>query len=314
VEPVAAGGARLLLVADPGYGAQTETAFADWAPARTDYRRWADDNDVALGPAPLGPRRPPARRPWLDLHLPRTDWPWFRAARRDTLDADEFALADRLYLQVVHAVRSGVLALADGDDVDHDAVRDAVLRVLVPLLDDLRSRAQGIVALRAAQAALVPAGILLRAEIEPFLQTLADSSHRPPALAPEQWRSLRTYRDPWRPVAAALQLSGMTQTCAYALTSWRRHRRAGTTRPGPARHRDPPRRMGVRHGAVPPARAADGDPLFDMGASAMAYARRALRNDLGIAIGSEERSALDESLTDTWLRTVRRSLAVSDIR
>lgn len=319
-EPVAAGGARLLLVADPGYGQQTAQAFAGWAPARIGYREWADANHVALQPIARAQEAHSDRdrSPWLDIDIPRTDWPWFRAACRDTLTAPEFALVDELYLRSLRAVRKNVTVpeARRADSPGHDRVREAVLDALVPLVSEVQSRAQGTVALRAAQAALIPAGLLPRAELEPFLQSLADS-HRPPTLSPERWRSMRAYRDPWRPLFGTLLLSGLSYDSIYALAVGdvlAAKARDDGTLAGVEVHPDGWEYVVAQYYVRRAEGANNRDPLLDMGTSALGFARRALRNDLSIALGAEERSHLGETLHDTWLRVMRRRLTVTDIR
>jgi hypothetical protein len=321
MEPCVAGGARLLLVADSGYGLQTGQVFQAWGPDRVDYRAWAAEHQVVLQAVPLAERGPASEPedPWQSMTLPRTDWPWFRATCRDTLAPDEFALVDALYLKVVRAMRAVDLWLpptGQSRKLDTDRMREPILAALVDVADGILSPNPGLVVLRAAQAALVPRGILIRAEAEPFLATLSETS-RPPVLTAAQWRSLRAYRDPWRPAAAALLINGLSAATIHEL-SCREVFDARTRRDRTLRGSEFPSEAWeyvVAQLLVRQEEGASGnDPYFDMGASALSYARRALRNDFAISPGGYEKSNLNETLHETWLRTVRRRIQVSDIR
>jgi hypothetical protein len=315
----------VLLVADHGYGMQTAQAFAGWAPAPVEYQEWAEIARTCLAPMPLR-RDIPAQTgnqpatAWETLTLPRTDWPWFRAACRDALTPREFRIVDDLYVQVVEALREAVpphmTDMGSRLDFDSDRLREVVLSTLVPFLESATTRQKGAVVLRATQAALIPCGLLVRAELDPFLQTLADT-HRPPSLTAEQWQAMRAYRDPWRPMACALQFAGMPQHNVYSLTMEEmrtcrtrgdRTMRGVTVAPEAWEYVLAHYLLRITEGAR------DLDPLLGMTGSALSYARRHIRNDFGIAYGAGERSQSDETLHETWLRTVRRRIVITDIR
>lgn len=186
-----ASGSDLVLVADPG-ASDRSTAFGD-AHAGTQVD-WA----TILGLLPPPSKTAAPRVTAAELReVPKVPYPFFRAALRDTLPADQFDIADHLYRHAYRATRHAVAPVSDNRSA-HEVVRG----LLIELWADTRTTAEALVVTRAAQAAAISRGVhvlvetaLLHADFEKFGGVRLD---------PRQLRSLRVLDDLGSAAAVAL--------------------------------------------------------------------------------------------------------------
>ena len=317
LDGVVGAGARVLLVADPGHVAVTLAAAAGYGPGRVGYRTWARQNGVVLGPADSRPRPPSDVDVWDGLELPRVDWPWFRARCRDQLAPDRFALVDALYVHALHEFRRRTPAHPPRTSVPRRLDTKPVVRLFGELLDGRYTTAEALVVLRAAQAALVPLGYLLRAEVDSLLNLLSGGD-RPAVLTDDQWLALRSYQHAWRAAACALAASGLGVNDTLDLTAghvWAA-RDGGTTTLRPGQTVDPrgwPLVMALAHDRVGDG-AADHDPLFTTARTTLPRALRDARQDLGLRLGGYIPIRQDRTPQQNWEELAGRRLKLLDLR
>lgn len=131
--------------------------------------------------------------------VPHADAVLFRAACRDLLLPPQFAVADRLYRD---SYRSARAALGPGATTEHAS------KLVQSLLATVDRPAAAVIAARAAQAAALANGWLLRIAMDALPALVADASHR--SLTAAELRLLRRLSAPWRAVAVALTDAGMS--------------------------------------------------------------------------------------------------------
>ena len=162
--------------------------------ARTTNASPVDDNPVGDNAADDFP-----------MFLPRVDFYAFRARCRDTLTPTQHQRVDDIYRAVFKSVAA-----------DPYATHEEATRRLTELFADASHVGKALVSVRAAQAAMFTNGILLKVNLDYFLNAINDGENR--RLTQAEVRSLRAYRTPWRAVATLLRDADVTRDQITALT------------------------------------------------------------------------------------------------
>lgn len=314
-----AGGARVLLVAEPRQRAVVLDAVAGYGTtAPVDYREWAAQHDVVLGPA--APEQPEAAAggfAWDTVELPQVGWPWFRARCRDQLPPEQFAEVDALYRHTLQTVRAQFQDYPRWVDQPRRLDPRPVVDILGPLLRDRYTRAEGALVLKAAQAALFSRGYLLRADVDTLLNLLVDGD-RPTPLTDRQWRSLRAYQQAWRSAACAFAASGWSvkETTAVTMHDIESARTALLTSPSGDKHVDPrgwEYLMAQYYERLGEGAESD-EPLFTATASMISRAVRDTRSDLGLRLGGYVPIKADRTPEQNWQELTSRKFLLTDLR
>lgn len=135
--------------------------------------------------------------PHFSDFLPRVDFYLFRSRCRDLLTPSDFAVVDDLYCKVFSEVRAHPYVSSENAS---ERLSDG--------LRDTNSPGRALTHVRAAQAAMFTHGLLLKVNLDFFLNGVADGEHRRLTLG--QIRSLRAYRQPWRSCAVVLRDADLT--------------------------------------------------------------------------------------------------------
>ncbi|MDP9371848.1 MAG: hypothetical protein M3Q65_05225 [Chloroflexota bacterium] len=185
-------GATLVLVREHNTGHELrEIAGRLWGV------EWTCGQLIAALPTPPEPacRVPGSSSPVLP-DLPAVDFPLFRAACRAQLDDEQFAYCDELYVRAARAYRAA------------SPVRDADAKTV---LDDLWRGCAGyqkaLVVTRAAQAAALTAGWLLKVDMLRLAEHVSAARHR--VLTDAELARLGVYADPRDSAPAVLFNAGL---------------------------------------------------------------------------------------------------------
>lgn len=136
--------------------------------------------------------------------LPKVDFYLFRARCREVLAADEFAVVDDLYKRVFRDIR---------DSPPKTSV-EAGERI-VQLCSALAGPGEVLTTIRAAQAALLTQGALLKVNLPLYMNAVREHEHR--RLNPGEIRALRGCRQPWRSAMAVLRDANLSSDDIVAL-------------------------------------------------------------------------------------------------
>jgi hypothetical protein len=318
LDPVSAAGARLLLVADSGQRSIVMNRVAGYDAETIDYRTWANENGVVLGPI-TAPEAEPASggSGWDSIEVPHADWPWFRARCRDQLGPDQFAAVDALYLKALRTIYDQAPDYPAKTQLPARLDVTPIVALCGSLLENRYTRAECTVVLRGTQAALFRRGYLLRAQVDALLDLLVNGD-RPVPLTDRQWRALRGYQQQWRSAAIALAASGfgISDTLSLTVGDVQRARAATATELLPGKNLDPRgwplvlAQMFERLGEG----AADGEVLFTSAHSMIARALRDTRADLGLRLGGRVPIKQGRTPEENWLDLVSRRFILIDIR
>lgn len=154
----------------------------------------------------------------VDVRVPTSDFPTFRADCRRLLEEDAVEAVDHRYLETLEQARTwadtehDILAVRE-----HDAAEDVVALWLRDRFDDCATADQMLTVVRATQVALFEAGIYLQVDIDAFL----GANHRVHTAAtrsPETWRRIAAYRQPYRQAACALAAANLSLDQMHQLT------------------------------------------------------------------------------------------------
>jgi hypothetical protein len=159
-----------------------------------EVRRDATVNETDTGMGTEGP-----------VLLPRVDFYKFRARCRDLLTPTEFAAVDARYVHVFRQVQANPFA----------SVTEASTR-LTEAIEGSDHPGYALTTIRAAQAAMFTYGLLLKVNLDYFLNGVRDREHR--RLTPTEVHALRAYRTPWRSAAVLLRDADLTRDQITSLT------------------------------------------------------------------------------------------------
>lgn len=130
--------------------------------------------------------------PEFPILLPRVDFYGFRARCRDTLSSENFGQVDRLYQDVFLRVQG-----------DPFGTKEEAAERLTSICSEQSGIGQVRTVVRAAQAAMFTREVLLKVDLDRFLNLVRDECHR--RLSREEVHALRAYRTPWRSSVVVLR-------------------------------------------------------------------------------------------------------------